>query len=121
MPSPISGSRAPSLAQRAFLKKVKKKMSEKLTEKIINIKDENNNITIEIQIPTGKTTTELNGITKDEFKTIKKDIFYGKHVRINGKITTHMAMWLGHELSHICRSVSLFDPKLNEYILVIEH
>lgn len=47
--------------------------------------------------------------------------FYGKDIKINGRITTAMSLFLGHYLAHICKSVSIFDPKENNYLLVIKH
>ena len=46
---------------------------------------------------------------------------YGKDLKVTGRITTGMAMMMGHELAHVCKSVSIFDPKENEYIRVISH
>ena len=42
-------------------------------------------------------------------------------IRVYGRITTSMAMVLGHELCHVARSVSMFDPKENEYVECIKH
>ena len=73
-----------------------------------------------INLPQGKTQAQLMHQLKDEFIPIEKE-FYGKDIKINGRITTGMSLWLGHRLAHICKSVSIFDPKLNDYIKVIEH
>lgn len=52
---------------------------------------------------------------------IKSGRLYGLNLRINGRITTGMALMLGHELCHICKSISIFDPKENAYVLCIIH
>ena len=46
---------------------------------------------------------------------------FGRDIRVYGRITTSMAMVLGHELCHVARSVSMFDPKENEYVECIKH
>jgi len=75
-----------------------------------------------VNLPSGKTQKELLVEAREEIREmIKKGWFYGKHLKVNGRITTSISMFLGHELAHICRSVSLFDPKENEYIPVISH
>ena len=73
-----------------------------------------------IELPQGKTQAQLIDDLESEFSTIEKD-FHGKDIKLNGRLTTGMAMWLGHKLAHICKSVSIFDPKINGYIKVIEH
>jgi len=75
-----------------------------------------------VSLPTGKSQRELVKEAREEIREmIKKGCFYGKHLKVTGRITTGMAMVLGHELAHVCKSVSLFDPKENEYICVITH
>ena len=75
---------------------------------------------ITIELPSGKTNQELLGILDEEFKTIEKELF-GTHVFLNGRMTNLMSLSLGHKLAHICKSVSGFDPKENQYFLVISH
>ena len=75
---------------------------------------------LKIDLPEGKTQVELVEMMDNEFKGLEES-FYGKDIKINGRITTAMALNLGHKLSHICKSVSIFDPKLNEYILAVHH
>lgn len=78
------------------------------------------NDVISITLPEGKTQSELIEIAKNEIVNIEKDL-YGKDVKLNGRITTGMALFLGHKLAHITRSVSIFDPKMNTYLTAINH
>ncbi len=81
--------------------------------------DETTNI-LTISLPEGKTQAELVGLAKDEIKPLEKQ-FYGREVKLNGRLTTGMAIVLGHTLAHVCKSVSVFDPKENDYVLCIKH
>ena len=72
------------------------------------------------KLPKGKTQQEL------VFKAAKEisrmtELFYGCSVKINGVLTDAINCMLGHALSNVCRSVSVFDPKENAYILCIYH
>ena len=78
------------------------------------------NDVLTITLPEGKTNAELLVMMKGELKDLNEK-FFGKEIKITGRITTHLALLLGHELAHICKSVSLFDPKLNTYVLVLSH
>lgn len=78
-----------------------------------------NNV-LKVHLPEGKTQVELIAILDDEFKTIESQCF-GKEIKIDGRITTGMALSLGHKLAHVCKSVSIFDPKENAYVLCIHH
>lgn len=78
------------------------------------------NDVISITLPEGKTQSELIEIAKNEIVNIEKDL-YGKDVKLNGRITTGMALFLGHKLAHITKSVSIFDPKMNTYLTAISH
>lgn len=81
----------------------------------------NENIML-IELPQGYTMAQLNDICKAEIKAIiDQGLTYGKDICINGRVTTAMAMLLGHELAHVCKSVSVFDPKEGVYIPVITH
>jgi len=73
-----------------------------------------------VTLPEGKTQEELIKQCKEEVSRIEKDL-YGKEVKINGRITTGMALFLGHRLAHICKAVSIFDPKENRYVKVVWH
>lgn len=46
---------------------------------------------------------------------------FAKDIKINGRITTGMCLMMGHKLAHVAKSVSIFDPKENDYILCIKH
>jgi hypothetical protein len=75
---------------------------------------------LEISLPEGKSQEELITLLKEEFSLIEKTL-YGLNIKLNGRVTTGMSLWLGHKLAHICKSVSIFDPKENDYIKVINH
>lgn len=79
-----------------------------------------NNDILEITLPEGKNQIEILKMLKNEFEIIEKQLF-GLDIKLNGRITTAMALYLGHKLAHICKSVSIFDPKMNDYVLVISH
>jgi len=79
-----------------------------------------NGETLEVSLPQGKTNEELLTLAAAELEGLKSS-FYGLNLKITGRITTHLAMFLGHELAHITKSVSLFDPKENVYFKVISH
>lgn len=77
---------------------------------------------LEVVLPEGKTMAELTDQARTEIRTmIREGNFYGKNLKINGRLTTSMAVVLGHELAHVTRSVSIFDPKTNSYVMCIEH
>lgn len=91
--------------------------------KLFNLKEEDNNVSVlYVTLPQGRTMAEL---TKECSAQIHELILakriFGRDVSINGRITTSMALVLGHELSHVCRSVRIFDPKENEYVECIKH
>jgi hypothetical protein len=75
-----------------------------------------------IDLPQGKSQEELVASAKAEIKQlIALGLTYGKDIKLNGRLTTGMALMLGHELAHVSKSVSIFDPKENSYILCIKH
>ncbi len=78
-----------------------------------------NNI-LYVTLPEGKTQEELIKECKRKIRKIEKDL-YGKEIKINGRITTGMALFLGHKLAHLCKSISIFDPKENKYINAVWH
>lgn len=81
----------------------------------------NENI-LRITLPEGKTQAELVSMMDEEFKDLESSrALFGKDIKIDGRITTAMALDLGHKLAHICKSVSIFDPKLNEFVLAVHH
>ena len=73
-----------------------------------------------VELPNNATQKELLQILSDELK-IKEKRFYGLDLKINGRITTGMCIMIGHKLSHICKTISIFDPKENEYVLCVQH
>lgn len=79
-----------------------------------------NQLKLTVTMPEGFSNHQLLEIISTEVKD-NQEIFFGKEVIITGRLTTHLAMYLGHALAHITQAVYLFDPKRNEYILVIKH
>ena len=75
---------------------------------------------LRVELPQGMSMSQLNDMAKQEL-TAMTSSFYGKDIKVNGRCTTALAMLLGHELAHITKSVSIFDPKENDYVLVIKH
>ena len=71
-------------------------------------------------LPEGKTNGELLELTKGAVKDLETK-FHGKTVKINGRCTVPMALYLGHALAHICAGVEVYDPKLASYVPVISH
>lgn len=75
---------------------------------------------LEVTLPQGHTMAELNSIAKQELAAMAKH-FYGKDIKVNGRCTTALAVLLGHELAPICKSVSIFDPKEDAYVVCVEY
>jgi hypothetical protein len=78
------------------------------------------NDVLNVTLPEGKIQSELIAMAKTEIRELAPKL-YGLNIKINGRVTTGMAYLLGHELAHICKSVSAFDPKENQYFLCISH
>lgn len=78
-----------------------------------------NNV-LEITLPEGKTQEELIQILGKELRNLE-DKLHGLSLQINGRITTGMSLYLGHKLAHICKDVSIYDPKEKGYIKAIWH
>jgi hypothetical protein len=77
---------------------------------------------LSISLPEGKTQCQLVEDCKSEIRSlIASGMLYGKEVKLNGRLTTGMALCLGHELAHVTKSVSIFDPKENSYVLCVKH
>ena len=77
--------------------------------KLFNLKEEDNNISVlYVTLPEGKTMAELTRECSGQIRDIimQKRVF-GRDIRVFGRITTSMAMVLGHELCHVARSVSM--------------
>ena len=110
----LSGVRFPALPQ---IKQIK------AMYKLFNLKEEDNNVSVlYVTLPEGRTMAELTKECSEQIRDVimEKRVF-GRDIRIFGRITTSMAMVLGHELCHVARSVSMFDPKENEYVECIKH
>ena len=78
------------------------------------------NEVLSINLPQGHTMAELNGLATNELQELMPQLF-GKNLKINGRCTTALALLLGHTLAHVCKSVSIFDPKENAYVMCITH
>jgi hypothetical protein len=79
-----------------------------------------NCIMLGTELPSGKTQQELVEMLDKELPALEPE-FYGKIVRINGRLTTAMALYLGHKLAHISKEVEIFDPKENSYVKAVWH
>lgn len=86
----------------------------------IQTNEEAKNMVLNIYLPQGKTMEEINKEAEEELHTITTK-FHGYNVYVTGRCTTALAMLLGHELAHVCKSVSIFDPKEDQYVIVIKH
>ena len=75
---------------------------------------------LKVELPSGRTQEELVREAEKEIDEMVEQL-YGKNLKINGRITTGMSLMLGHKLAHICKTVSVFDPKEGEYVLCISH
>ena len=79
-------------------------------------------VQIEFELPKGFTAEELADATREQISDIiRKNITFGKTVRLYGRMTTGMTAVLGHELAHVAKAVEIFDPKENCFYRVIEH
>lgn len=87
-------------------------------DKILNLDGD----ILTVTLPTGKTMAEINEMAEAELKvTDTLQMCFGKHIKVNGRCTTALAIFLGHKLAHTCKSVSIFDPKENSFVLCIQH
>ena len=77
-------------------------------------------IVLGTELPSGKTQQELVEILDAELPALEPE-FYGKIVKLNGRLTTAMAAYLGHKLAHISKSVEIFDPKEGSYVAAVWH
>lgn len=78
-------------------------------------------VLLEITLPSNETQEGILKLAQEEFTKDFQQQFFGKKVKINGRITTSLSMWLGHALAHITKEILLFDPKENLYISVLRH
>ncbi len=87
-------------------------------DKILNLDGD----ILTVTLPTGKTMAEINEMAEAELKvTDTLQMCFGKHIKVTGRCTTALAVFLGHQLAHVCKSVSIFDPKENAFVLCIQH
>ena len=49
------------------------------------------------------------------------DLSGGGLLKINGPASLPVGIVLGHQLSHLFKAIAYFDPKLNQYVVVISH
>jgi len=75
-----------------------------------------------ITLPEGKTQEEIIKIASEQLAPLlEQKAFAGKEVKIDGRCTTALALFLGHKLSHVCKSVSIYDPKTNNFVRAVWH
>lgn len=75
-----------------------------------------------VTLPTGKTMAEINAMAEGELNyTDTLQMCFGKHIKVTGRCTTGLAVFLGHKLAHVCKSVSIFDPKENAFVMCVSH
>jgi hypothetical protein len=75
---------------------------------------------LKVELPEGKTQGELITLCAEELKGIENSL-HGLEIKINGRLTTGMALYMGHKLAHICKTVSIYDPKEGSYFLSVWH
>ena len=73
-----------------------------------------------ITLPEGKTQQEIVSLASEAIKPIERDLM-GLDIKLDGRCTTSLALFLGHKLAHICRSVSILDPKERAFVLSVWH
>ncbi len=96
----------------------KKKMKTKMIELVEN----GDEIILEFTLPSDKTQEELIWQMSEELDALLEGyLLYEKNIKITGKITTGMCLWIGYNLSYICKTVSIFVPQENTYLCVIEN
>lgn len=79
---------------------------------------------ITVGLPEGKTQAELINLLDEEVKAWgeeQKQLLYGSVCHITGRTTTGMALYLGHALAHVCKTVYIFDPKENDWVKSVWH
>lgn len=77
---------------------------------------------LKVSLPQGKTQEELIALcAKEVEELVASKALAGKDVLVDGRITTGMSFYLGHALSHACRSISIYDPKEGRFIKCVWH
>ena len=90
--------------------------------KMIKITEKGSEVMLEFTLPQNLTQDELIARMNDELsRPLREGVTFGKDVKISGRITTGMCLWLGHKLAHICKSVSIFVPQEDIFLTVIKH
>lgn len=78
--------------------------------------------TLQVILPEGKTQEELISLAKEEIDVLlQSKAFVGKDIKIDGRITTALSLFLGHRLAHACNSVSVYDPKIDKFVKAVWH
>lgn len=89
---------------------------------MIKITEKGSEVMLEFTLLQNLTQGQLIARMNEELDPqLKAGITFGKDVKIMGRITTGMCLSLGHTLAHISKSVSIFDPRENEYVVCIKH
>ena len=89
---------------------------------MIELVENGDEIILEFTLPSDKTQEELIWQMNEELNSpLKVGVTFGKDIKITGRITTGMCLWLGHKLAHICKSVSIFVPQEDIFLTVIKH
>jgi len=89
---------------------------------MIELVENGDEIILEFTLPSDKTQEGLIWQMNEELNSpLKVGVTFGKDVKISGRITTGMCLWLGHKLAHICKSVSIFVPQEDIFLTVIKH
>lgn len=90
--------------------------------KMIELVENGDEIILEFTLPSDKTQEELIWQMSEELDALLEGyLLYEKNIKITGKITTGMCLWIGYNLSYICKTVSIFVPQENTYLCVIEN
>ena len=60
-------------------------------------------------------------VARLEAMTKTHELRGGGLLKINGPASLPVGIVLGHQLSHLFKAIAYFDPKLNQYVVVISH
>ena len=60
-------------------------------------------------------------VARLEAMRLAGDLSGGGLLKINGPASLPVGIVLGHQLSHLFKAIAYFDPKLNQYVVVISH
>ena len=81
-----------------------------------------NIVQIEFDFPQNQVVDVLEDLTCKEVRNfISAGTTFGKIVRLCGELTIGMAVVCGHELSHVCKAIEVFNPKENCFYEVVRH